>query len=77
MKNFIFKSTGADLQKMFQLFETRLDVISGNLLYVTHQVDFIRKKIIQLDTDKGLQKQVDEFYESEDDVQPEIDKEPD
>ncbi len=63
MKNFIFKSTGADLQKMFQLLETKLDVISANILYSTHQLDFIRQKIISLDTDKGLQKQVDDFYE--------------
>ncbi len=63
MKNFIFKSTGADLQKMFQLFETKLDVISSNILYSTNQLDFIRKKIIELANDKGLQKQVDEYFD--------------
>ncbi len=65
MKNFIFKSTGADLQKMFQSIETRLDIIAGNILYSTNQLDFIRKKIIQLDTDKGLQKQVDQYFEKD------------
>ncbi len=65
MKNFIFKSTGADLQKMFQSIETRLDIIAGNILYSTNQLDFIRKKIIQLDTDKGLQKQVDQYFEED------------
>ncbi len=63
MKNFIFKSTGADLQKMFQLFETKLDVCSANILYITHQIDFVRKKLIELVNDKSLQKQVDEYFE--------------
>ncbi len=61
MKNFIFKSTNADLQKMFQYLER----MSGNILYITHQVDFIRKKIIELDTDKSLQKQVDNYFEDD------------
>ncbi len=71
MKNFIFKSTGADLQKMFQLFETKLDAIAGNILYSTNQLDFIRKKIIEMDTDKSLQKQVDEYFEEDKENIPE------
>ncbi len=63
MKNFIFKSTGADLQKMFQLFETKLDTMSGNILYSTNQLDFIRKKIVELVNDKSLQRQVDDYFE--------------
>ncbi len=63
MKNFIFKSTGADLQKMFQLFETKLDTMASNILYSTNQLDFIRKKIIELVNDKGLQKQVDDYFD--------------
>ncbi len=59
MKNFIFKSTGADLQKMFQYLER----MSGNILYITHQVDFIRKKILEQDTDKSLQTQVDDYHQ--------------
>ncbi len=47
MKNFIFKSTDADLQKMFQYLET----IRKNILYITHQVDYIRKIINGLETD--------------------------
>ncbi len=73
MKNFIFKSTGADLQKMFQLFETKLDVISGNILYSTNQLDFIRKKIVELVNDKGLQKQVDDYFEEDDETSPQTD----
>ncbi len=59
MKNFIFKSTAADLQKMFQQIET----LQKNVLYITHQVDFIRKRIIANDTNKALQKQVDDYFD--------------
>ncbi len=61
MKNFIFKSTGADLQKMFQLLET----IQKNGLYCTYRIDSLLKNFEKLLTDKGLQKQVDEFFENE------------
>ncbi len=61
MKNFIFKSTDADLQKMFQY----LDTLQKNVLYLTHQVDFIRKQISKLVTDKDLQKQVDDYFEQD------------
>ncbi len=59
MKNFIFKSTDADLQKMFQYLER----MSGNILYITHQVDFIRKRILAMETDKSLQSQVSDYFE--------------
>ncbi len=61
MKNFIFKSTTADLQKMFQY----LDTLQKNVLYLTHQVDYIRKQTSKLVTDKDLQKQVDEYFEED------------
>ncbi len=61
MKNFIFKSTAADLQKMFQLLET----IQKNGLYCTYRIDSLLKNFDKLLTDKGLQKQVDEYFESE------------
>ncbi len=60
MKNFIFKSTDADLQKMFQLLET----IQKNILYLTHQVDFIRRTVVELKHDKDLQTTVDKYFES-------------
>ncbi len=59
MKNFIFKSTAADLQKMFQLIET----IQKNVLYVTYRIDMLIKRYDKLEIDKGLQKQVDEFFD--------------
>jgi len=64
MKNFIFKSTDADLQKMFQYLER----MSGNILYITHQVDFIRKRILAQEVDKALQSQVDDFLPLEDNM---------
>ncbi len=60
MKNFIFKSTDADLQKMFQLLET----IQKHGLYCTYRIDSLLKNFEKLLTDKGLQKQVDEYFES-------------
>ncbi len=61
MKNFIFKSTDADLQKMFQLLET----IQKNGLYCTYRIDSLLKNFEKLLTDKSLQKQVDEYFEEE------------
>ncbi len=62
MKNFIFKSTDADLQKMFQLLET----IQKNGLYCTYRIDSLLKNFEKLLTDKSLQKQVDEYFTSAD-----------
>ncbi len=61
MKNFIFKSSSPDLQKMFQLLET----IQKNGLYCTYRIDSLIKNYEKLMVDKGLQKQVDEYFESE------------
>ncbi len=68
MKNFIFKSTDADLQKMFQYLER----MSGNILYITHQVDFIRKRILAQETDKALQSQVSDYFEDTEHIPEEV-----
>ncbi len=75
MKNFIFKSTDADLQKMFQSIET----IQKNILYITYKVDWLYKQFGEVMTDKKLQKQVDEYFddESHPNTPPDEDKEPD
>jgi len=62
MKNFIFKSTDADFKKMFQLIET----IQKNVLYSTHQLDFLRKTILELVHDKDLQRTVDNYFDEKD-----------
>ncbi len=59
MKNFIFKSTDADFKKMFSLIET----IQKNVLYSTHQLDFLRKSILELTHDKALQSTVDKYFD--------------
>ncbi len=59
MKNFIFKSSDADLQKMFQLLET----IQKNVLYCTHRLDWLYKHFGDIITDQKLQKQVDQYFE--------------
>ncbi len=58
MKNFIFKSTDADLQKMFQY----LDTTQKNVLYLTYRMDSLLKDFKKFTVDKGLQSQVDEYF---------------
>ncbi len=67
MKNFIFKSADADLQKMFQLLET----IQKNGLYCTYRIDAILKLTQEAHTDKSLQKQVDEYFDEDTEDIPE------
>ncbi len=59
MTKFIFKSNASDLQKISQSIET----IQKNVLYITYRVDTLIIQMKTLTTDKGLQKQVDEYFE--------------
>ncbi len=59
MKNFIFKSTDADFKKMFSIIE----IIQKNVLYLTYQIDHLTKEMKTLTSDKGLQTQVDEYFD--------------
>ncbi len=68
MKKLFFKSTDADLQKLFQYIER----MSGNILYITHQVDFIRKRILAQEVDKSLQAQVSDYFEDTKDIPEEV-----
>ncbi len=61
MTKFIFKSNASDLQKISQ----SIEIIHKNVLYLTYQVDWIRKYTNQQIVDKGLQKQVDEYFEKD------------
>ncbi len=72
MNKFLFKSADADLQKLFQLQVT----IQKNVLYITHRVDLIIRELNELKTDKGLQKQVDEYFDEDTEDIPEVEKEP-
>ncbi len=71
MKTFLFKSSDADLQKMFQLLET----IQKNGLYCTYRIDSLLKNFEKLLVDKGLQKQVDEYFEGDGETSPQTDSE--
>ncbi len=75
MNKFLFKSSDADLLKILSI----LDTIQKNGLYCTYRIDSLLKNFDKLLTDKGLQRQVDAYFESDDighDI-PEDDKEPD
>ncbi len=61
MTKFIFKSNASDLQKISQ----SIDTIQKNTLYLTYRIDSILKKVNQLVVDKGLQKQVDSYFEED------------
>ncbi len=61
MKNFIFKSTDADLQKMFSILEN----MQKNIVYITYKVDAIIKLVKTQSVDAGLNKQVDEFFDED------------
>ncbi len=61
MNKFLFKSTAADLQKFTQ----SLVNIQKNILYLTYRLDLVLKKVTALEIDKGLQKQVDEYFEED------------
>ncbi len=40
----------------------KLEIISGNILYITHEIDKIKKIVTKLELDSRLQKQIDEYY---------------
>ncbi len=60
MNKFLFKSTEADFKKMF----STLEIIQKNVLYSTHQLDSIRKTMLEMTHDKALQSTVDKYFES-------------
>ncbi len=70
MNKFLFKSTAADLSKNITL--SKLDIIMKNVLYLTHQVDFIRQQVVKLSHDKDLQSTVDKYFER-DETSPQTD----
>ncbi len=64
MKNFIFKSTAADLQKMFSILEN----LQKNIVYSTYKMDAILKIVKKLETENGLQKQVDDYFSKDEEA---------
>ncbi len=60
MNKFLFKSTDADFKKMFSIIET----LQKNVLYITYRLDKCLVLLESLKADSGVQKQVDEYYET-------------
>jgi len=43
--------------------QSSLDILNGNVLYITHEVDKIKKVVTRIDLESHLQHQVDEYFE--------------
>ncbi len=68
MTNILFKSRDQDLSKILSI----LEILQKNTLYLTYRIDSVLKKVNELATDKGLQHQVDQYFES-DETSPQTD----
>ncbi len=68
--NLKFKSSEPDLK--FNL-QSQLKVLNQNILYLTREVDQIVRLVKQLAIDKGLQQQVDKYFE-DDETSPQTDQ---
>ncbi len=49
----------------------QLDILNKNILYCTHELDKIKKIVTNLSVDQHLQKQVDEYFDEDDEDIPE------
>ncbi len=66
MTNILFKSRDQDLSKILSILEN----LQKNTLYITYRVDNVLKKVNQLVVDKGLQEQVDKYFDTDNEVDP-------
>ncbi len=57
---FINLSPPADFYLKFQ---TQIDILMKNVLYITHEVDKIKKLVNKIDVNSSLQTQVDEYFD--------------
>ncbi len=69
--NLKFKSSEPDLK--FKMHLNKLDIMNKNILYLTREVDQVVRLVKQLATDKGLQLQVDKYFE-DDETSPQTDQ---
>ncbi len=67
--NLKFKSSEPDLKFNIQ---SQFRLINGNILYLTREVDTLVRLVKQLGTDKGLQQQVDKYFD-DDETSPQTD----
>ncbi len=59
--NLKFKSSSPDLKFNIQ---SQFRLINGNILYLTREVDTLVRLVKRLGTDKGLQQQVDKYFDT-------------
>ncbi len=67
--NLKFKSSEPDLKFNIQ---SQFRIINQNILYLTREVDLIVRMVKQLTVDKGLQQQVDKYFD-DDETSPQTD----
>ncbi len=60
--NLKFKSSKPDLKFDIQ---SQFRIINGNILYLTREVDLLVRLAKQLANDKGLQQQVDKYFDED------------
>ncbi len=60
MKFDFSKSSDPDFRNKLQL---QLDTLMKNVLYITYRIDTLVSDMKKLTVDKGLQKQVDDYFE--------------
>ncbi len=68
--NLKFKSSEPDLKFDIQ---SQFRILNQNILYLTREVDDIKRLVKRLDVDKGLQQQVDKYFE-DDETSPQTDQ---
>ncbi len=55
----------------FEILNHQLDIINSNILYLTHEIDQIKKIVMQTNNTVNLKQQVMDYYVTEDKPQEE------
>ncbi len=61
--NLKFKSSEPDLKFKTQM--NKFDIMAGNILYMTNEIDEIKRIVTQIKNSINLQKQVDDYFEED------------
>ncbi len=69
MKFDFSKSTEADFRNKLQ---SDLDILMSNVLYMTHEIDQIKKVVISIENSYKLQTQVDDYFDDKPKDIPEV-----
>ncbi len=68
--NLKFKSSEPDLKFNIQ---SQFRIINQNILYLTREVDRLVRMVKQSANDKGLQQQVDKYFDEDEETSPQTD----